>query len=300
MTDFRIVQVSDIHLSRKRAYFLDNWDVFVEQMRADPPDRIYVTGDLCVNGPNEPDDIVFAREQLDRLPVPWKALPGTHDSGELPPDTRLGKPLTAERREFWLEHFGPDYWFEDVGDWCFVGLNAQLIGSGLDEERAQWLFLESVAEGRADPRRSGRALGLFLHKPLYLRRPDETDQQLSALPPEGRARLLAFCAQHKVRFVASGHLHCYRSMRHGGLRLIWAPGTSFISSVKAMPAPKALRRAGYVEYRFTGKRFTARLVEPPLFVSHDFRNWFLDQGSTVHLPPRPLRAGEGGWGEGGT
>mgnify|MGYP000539587806 FL=1 len=289
MTDFRIVQVSDIHLSRKRAYFLDNWDVFVEEMRADPPDRIYVTGDLCLNGPNEPDDVAFAREQLNRLPVPWKALPGNHDSGELPPDERLGKPLTATRREIWLEYFGADYWFEDIGDWCFVGLNAQLIDSGFGEETAQWRFLESVADGREK-----RSLGIFLHKPLYLRRPDETDQKLSALMPEGRAKLLEFCAHHKAKFVGSGHLHCYRSMRHGGLRLIWAPGTSFVSSVRSMPAPKAVRRAGYVEYRFTGKQFTVRLVEPPRFISHDYRNWFLEKGSTVHLPPRPLRKGEGG------
>ncbi|MEQ9607689.1 MAG: metallophosphoesterase [Kiloniellaceae bacterium] len=295
MSDFRLVQVSDIHLSRKRAYFLDNWDVFVEAMRADPPQRIYVTGDLCVNGPNEPDDIAFAREQLDRLPVPWQALPGNHDSGELPPDVRLGKPLTAERREIWLEHFGCDYWTEDLGAWCFIGLNAQLIDSGLEAEEAQWRFLEAAAEGR-----QGRALGIFLHKPLYLRRPDETDQALSALMPEGRAKLLGFCAAHKVKFVASGHLHCYRALRLGGLRMFWAPGTSFISSVKTMPAPKAVRRAGYLEYRFSGRQFTARLVEPPLFVSHDFRNWFLDKGSTVLLPPRPLRPGEGGWGEGGT
>lgn len=289
MKSFRIVQVSDIHLSRKRAYFLDNWDIFVEEMRADPPERIYVTGDLCLNGPNEPDDVAFACEQLSRLPVPWKALPGNHDSGELPPDERLGKPLTAARRATWLEHFGADYWFENIADWCFVGLNAQIIDSGFGEEAAQWRFLESVAEERG-----GRALGLFLHKPLYLRRPDETDQKLSALMPEGRARLLAFCARHKVRFVGSGHLHCYRSLRHGGLRLIWAPGTSFINSVKSMPAPKAVRRAGYVEYRFKGRQFAARLVEPPRFISHDYRNWFLDKGSTVHLPPRPLRNGEGG------
>ncbi len=36
----RVVQVSDTHVSAKRAYFLDNWDVFVALMKADPPDLI--------------------------------------------------------------------------------------------------------------------------------------------------------------------------------------------------------------------------------------------------------------------
>jgi hypothetical protein len=30
----RVVQVSDTHVSRKRAYFVHNWHVFVDDMRA--------------------------------------------------------------------------------------------------------------------------------------------------------------------------------------------------------------------------------------------------------------------------
>src|SRR5215471_21517719 len=36
----RIVQVSDTHVSRKRAYFVDNWDVFVDEMSRTRPDPI--------------------------------------------------------------------------------------------------------------------------------------------------------------------------------------------------------------------------------------------------------------------
>ena len=41
----RIVQVSDTHISRKRAYFFDNWEVFVDEMRRQPPDLIVHSGD---------------------------------------------------------------------------------------------------------------------------------------------------------------------------------------------------------------------------------------------------------------
>ena len=34
MRDFRIVQVSDTHLSRTHGYFYDNWRVFVDAMMA--------------------------------------------------------------------------------------------------------------------------------------------------------------------------------------------------------------------------------------------------------------------------
>jgi alkaline phosphatase D len=46
----RVVQVSDTHVSRKRAYFLDNWDVFVAEMQRQPPDLIVHSGDVSFDG----------------------------------------------------------------------------------------------------------------------------------------------------------------------------------------------------------------------------------------------------------
>jgi 3',5'-cyclic AMP phosphodiesterase CpdA len=63
----RIVQVSDTHVSRKRAYFADNWDVFVDEMRRDPPDLIVHSGDVSFDGAAD-DDIAFARSRRNGWP----------------------------------------------------------------------------------------------------------------------------------------------------------------------------------------------------------------------------------------
>jgi predicted MPP superfamily phosphohydrolase len=85
----RIVQVSDTHVSHKRAYFVDNWNVFVDEMRHDPPYLIVHSGDVSFDGAADEDDIAFARAEKDRLSVPWLAIPGNHDIGRLPVGERL-------------------------------------------------------------------------------------------------------------------------------------------------------------------------------------------------------------------
>ena len=83
------MQVSDTHVSRKRAYFVDNWDVFVDEMQRQPPDLIVHSGDVSFDGAGDEDDIAFARQEKDRLRAPWMAIPGNHDIGELPLAIRL-------------------------------------------------------------------------------------------------------------------------------------------------------------------------------------------------------------------
>lgn len=280
-----IVQVSDIHLSPTHAWFNDNWDVFVETMQADPPDFIFVTGDVCVNGPDRDYEFTFAREQLDRLPVPWRAISGNHDSGDTPPDERNNHPLTEPLRARFHETIDRDFWTHDLANWRFIGLNAQMIDSGLPGEAAQWTFLE---EALADA--GSRQLAVWLHKPLFVRDPAEGEKRLTALFPEGRARLLALCRRHGVKMVGSGHLHRYRRLKLDGTSLIWAPATAFLMGGRKLPGQE---RLGYMRYRFRRTGFTAKLVEPPMFVNLDVRNWNRHRGSTIHLPPRQPRPASG-------
>jgi 3',5'-cyclic AMP phosphodiesterase CpdA len=281
-----IVQVSDIHLSPTHAWFHDNWDVFVETLHADPPDYIFVTGDVCVNGPDRDYEFTYAREQLDRLPAPWRAIPGNHDAGDTPPDERNNHPLTEPLRARFNAVVDADFWAEDLANWRFIGLNAQMIDSGLPGEAAQWAFLEQAL---ADA--GGRQVAIWLHKPLFVRDPADTEKRLTALFPEGRARLLALCERHGVKLVGSGHLHRYRRVAHGATKLIWAPATSFLmDGRKGLPG---VSRLGFMRYRFRRTGFSAKLIEPPLFLNLSVRNWNAHKGSTIHLPPRLPRPPSG-------
>jgi 3',5'-cyclic AMP phosphodiesterase CpdA len=283
MPTFRVVQISDTHLSRSHAYFQDNWDAFVDLMKIEKPDRILITGDLCINGPIQKDDFAFAREQMDRLAVPWRAIPGNHDAGETPPDSRLGKPITAKRRQNWLSYFGDDFWVEDWAGWRFIGLNAQLMESGLKGEAEQQAMLEDALEN-AD----GRPIAIANHKPLYKLTAGETGKSLSAMWPKSRKYLMRLCERHKVKLFMSGHLHTYRASRHKGTSLIWAPSSAFINPTKGNWGLKMVRRLGFIRYEFDGRRFRHELAQPPLFINHDVSNWQTLHGSTTNLPPRPL------------
>jgi 3',5'-cyclic AMP phosphodiesterase CpdA len=283
MTARTILQISDTHLSRTHAYFQDNWDAFVDCVAEEKPDFVFVTGDMCFNGPGNPDDLAYARGQLDRLAAPWRAIPGNHDIGDVPPDNRLKHPISAERRDAYRQHFGDEYWTEDFGAWRFIGLNAQLMGSGLPDEMEQIDFLQNALDGAGN-----RSLALLIHKPLFHAKVDEANETLATVFPEPRRLLLALCRAYRIKLVASGHRHAYRAHKMGRTQLVWAPASAFVDTSKKDGTLRVLRRAGYVRYRFEGAAFTHELVEPKRFISHDMRNWMQQAGSTTKLPPRPL------------
>ena len=281
MSKLNIIQVSDVHLSRSHTYFHDNWEVFLECMNVELPDYIFVTGDLCLNGPKNPDDLIHARTQMERLPVPWLAIPGNHDIGDVPPDTRLHAPVTVDRLARYRKEFGPDFWLKDLGEWRFIGLNAQIMDSGLDAEVEQMTFLQEALE-----KAENRSIGLFAHKPLYLLDEAETGHSLSRIWPKSRKRLLALCEQYNVKLFASGHKHYYRHIHHGSTQLVWAPATAFVSSWGTSDSAPHMRGLGYIKYCFDGPDFNHEFIEPALSINHDMRNWMAAHGSTTHLPPR--------------
>lgn len=283
MTTLTILQVSDVHLSRTHAYFQDNWDAFVDCVAEENPDFVFVTGDMCFNGPANPDDLAYARAQIDRLSAPWRAIPGNHDIGDVPPDKRLKHPINEARRRLYQRHFGAEYWIEDIGAWRFIGLNAQLMGSGLPDEGKQIAFLDNALStaGTRNP-------AIFIHKPLFHARSGESDETLATVFPKPRRLLLDLCRKHGVRLVASGHRHAYRVQKLGKIQLVWAPASAFVDTSKKDGRFRVFRRVGYIRYRFGGDTLTHALVEPARFISHDMRNWMRQVGSTTMLPARPL------------
>jgi 3',5'-cyclic AMP phosphodiesterase CpdA len=278
----RIVQVSDTHVSAKRAYFLDNWDVFVDLMRADKPDLIVHTGDVSFDGAGDEEDLAFAIREKARLPKPWLAIPGNHDIGESAAAVRLQQPTNPDRRAAWHRHFGPMRWVRDAGAWRLVGLDTSLMGCGTPEELEQRAFLEDALQTRGD-----RSVLLFQHMPPYLTDAADTAFTTLAIPHAARGWLLDTCVAGGVAAIACGHVHVYRRLEHRGMEIVWAPATSFFNIVERQHTGLGLPRAGYIEWTLTSRQLSHRLVEPPLMLTHDVGAWNAAHGSTTKMPPRP-------------
>jgi len=282
----RVVQVSDTHVSRKRAYFVDNWNVFVEEMRKHPPHLIVHSGDVSFDGAEDEDDLAFARSEKDRLPAAWIAIPGNHDIGESPLAIRLQQPINSERMDRWQRHYGPSRWCRDLGEWRLIGIDTALFGSGHVEEQAQDEFLQKSLHDR-----NGRPVMLFQHLPPFEEDPEDSRFTAAAIPHVPRQHLLETCIRNKVAVIACGHLHVYRRMDYQGIQIVWAPATSFFNIVEKQQKGLRVPRAGYVEWVLEGRSVSHRLVEPPLMITHDIGAWNAANGSTTKLPPRPLSEG---------
>jgi 3',5'-cyclic AMP phosphodiesterase CpdA len=257
----RIIVISDPHLSPTHGFFWDNWCRACEAVNRLAPDAVIVSGDLCINGPDSDAEVAFARRALGRLTSPVHAIPGNHDVGDEPPGQEADQIIDAHRLRRWLSVFGTDRFAFDAGGWRVLGLNAQLLGSGLPQEGEQDAWLDAELGAAAHP------VLLALHKPLFLQSPDEAEVTATSINPEPRARLLHRLRDTPVQAVVSGHLHCHRDVVRDGLRHVWAPSTAFLVQEPADAAADNVLGILSVEVGSDGVQ--VELVDVPGLVPHD-------------------------------
>ncbi len=243
----QLIFLSDTHLADDRPFFVSNFHALVAHIADRGAAFVVNGGDVALDGPDNDGHIAHARALHDRLTVPWRAVPGNHDLGNAaavsgrPPR----QPITDARRARWRRHFGEEWWTQEVGGWTLVGINAQLMGSGLPAEEEQWQWLAG-ALAAADP----RPVGLITHRPLFnegpLQEPTEQGAEGRYLAPEPRRRLLGLIAGSTVRLVASGHAHQFRHTAHDGVDYVWAPSTAFVLPEALQPTLGA-RDVGFVD-----------------------------------------------------
>jgi 3',5'-cyclic AMP phosphodiesterase CpdA len=262
MHAFRLTQISDTHLARRLQKLTDNFHCVSEHIDATRPDLIVNTGDLAFDAPTSPDDLKFAKELHDALPVPCRHLPGNHDVGDNP--TAVGAapklPATEQERQKYLAVIGEDRWRFDAAGWCFIGLNTLIMNTGIESEAGQFDWLAAEL-GRID----GKPVALFLHKPLFLDAPDDAETVETAIryvPQPRRKDLLDMFAAVDLRLVASGHVHQRRDFTFGRTRHVWAPSIGFILPERIQPII-GTKEVGLVEYRFQPDAFEVRHVKVP-------------------------------------
>jgi 3',5'-cyclic AMP phosphodiesterase CpdA len=265
---FRLTQISDTHLSREKPFFAPNFKHVAAHLAAAKPDLIVNTGDLALDAIERRDDLAFARELHDAIGLPWRAIPGNHDVGDNPNAAAvIDQPVSEENRAAFRATIGEDWWSFDREGWCFIGLNNLLFASDLPSEADQWTFIEAVLAGALN-----RPIALFVHKPLFHERPDETHADASVFTPSAaRHRLLALLARVRVRLIASGHVHQHREARHGGATHVWAPSSAFIMSDADQPR-LGDKLVGLVDYVFEGERVTITRREIAGMIAHDLND----------------------------
>lgn len=249
MNAAHVILVSDTHLSQAAPEAAANWDAVLRYVDVAAPDMVLHLGDLTLDGAGNPDDLRYGRRQLDRLPVPWHAVPGNHDIGDNPlPGAPDGSAVDAGRHQRWLDLIGTDHWSLTIGGWTLLAINAQLPGSGLEAEAAQWSWLADQLGART----GSQLTALVSHKPLAA-----TDAELAAapsyrfLPLAGRERLAGLVGGQPPALVLSGHVHQYRELRLDGTHHVWAPTTWAVLPDEAQPA-LGMKRCGIVSLEFDG------------------------------------------------
>jgi 3',5'-cyclic AMP phosphodiesterase CpdA len=275
MSEFRLTQISDTHLTRRHQSLTDNFHRVSEYIEATRPDLVVNSGDLAFDAPTSPDDLAFARTLHAELSTPCRYLPGNHDVGDNP--TSVGPapsdPVTEQSRQTFLSMFGEDHWRFDAAGWCFIGLNSLVLNTGLASEAGQFDWLASQLSST-----HGKPVALFLHKPLYLNSPDDPELAATAIryvPIPARGRLVEMLRGVDLRLVASGHVHQRRDFTHRHIRHVWAPSAGFIISDKRQEVI-GTKEVGLVEYRFQPDGFEVRHVRAPGQTDVDLDSLFAD------------------------
>ncbi|TDH64305.1 metallophosphoesterase [Dankookia rubra] len=257
-----ILQISDTHLSPRTMLFRQNLALLGDWAAAARPDLIVVTGDLSLDGADRDADLDFAAGLLRALPAPLLVLPGNHDVGS-DPRTMPAQPVDAARLARFRSLAGEDMWRRDLPGWRLVGLNTEIIGTGLAEEAAQAGFVAEAAAGIGD-----RRLAVFLHTPAFTTAPEDPAFDYWSVAPEARAALRPLLEHPGLRLVASGHLHLHHRFARGAVCYAWAPPVSFLCEPEMQPGLPGDRLPGALLHRLGEDAAETALVAPAGLAHH--------------------------------
>jgi 3',5'-cyclic AMP phosphodiesterase CpdA len=199
----RIALLSDTHTNRGATDDLSRYKVHlhqvIEAVNKAGVDLVLVAGDLTQDG--KPEEFEDFKAQIRGFRAPVLFVPGNHDvGGKRLPNQSDG--ITAERLARYEQAMGPSFYGKTVKGVRIIGVNASLLGSGLDRESKLWEMLDKELS-----RPQSRPVLLFMHYPLFLKSPEEAGGDYWNIEPEPRKQLLSLISKGGVRTVLTAHLH---------------------------------------------------------------------------------------------
>ncbi len=245
MDRWTFVHVTDIHVGSPKSYrfapdWAENWQTARRQILEINPDLMLAGGDYTRDGAIHPFELQAVREDFDRLPFPWRAIPGNMDTGnkhatvssrcQTKRDDRSLN-VTSEQMQRFHAIFGESPWSFVHKNVRFTGLYAALAGSGLPEEERLWTFLEALPSLSCP-----RFHVVVMHYPLFVDSMNEPNYDLHApeeyykwyfgIDEPHRSRIFNIFKAANVNLVLSGHIHCRRAQTVEGIRFIKGPSTA--------------------------------------------------------------------------
>ena len=135
-------------------------------------------------------------------------------------------------------------------------------------EAEQWEWLAQSLDAL-----SRKPVCLFMHKPMFLDHPSESDHQdltlrQSCIDSASRARLLELCRRHGVRLVSCGHKHQTRAFWLDGIYHLWGPSTACVNG-RPDRLHWGVREVGFIDYRFHPGGFAHRIVGSDFLFRHE-------------------------------
>lgn len=256
-----VVQVSDIHVHPDKPESLVMHSVVRDTVTRLQPALVVFSGDISADGHVVPDMLSKVKKLLDGWGLPWVAVPGNHDVGNR---AGIGKhEVTPAFLKHWIDVIGDDRFAKKLGCWLLLGLDTQVMGSGLPSEKHQLDFLDAQLQ-TAD--RENLHVAVFQHMPAYLNDPREHVVGKSAYwVPTGPVRdaLVKRLHHPRVKLVASGHVHWHANFEQDSQRRIWCPASCDLI-VDDSHFPRGGGCTGFMKYTLTDNAIEPTLIKLPL------------------------------------
>lgn len=197
----------------------------VEDLNRRDIERVFHLGDVVHPVPSAGEVYKQASqrffEQVKQLNHPLHVIPGNHDVGDKSLPWGPAGTIRQSFVEAYSACFGEHYFATRQQGIVFIGINAQLFGSGLELEAEQMQWLESkLAESEED------RIFMFSHYPPYLLDVDEMEHY-DNFSIKSRRVFLSLLRDFNVEALFAGHVHHFWFNRYKQCNIYMLPSTAF-------------------------------------------------------------------------